>query len=69
MFQIIAFVSGLILQNIHVTLWVGLAGTALTFLIVVPPYPFYNRNQLRWLPGGGISGSLAGVEVDGRKVG
>lgn len=31
------------------TLYVGLAGTALTFLVVVPPWPFYNKNPEPWL--------------------
>lgn len=30
----------------------GLAGAALTFLAVVPPWPFYNKNPQLWLPAG-----------------
>ncbi|KAL9011172.1 MAG: hypothetical protein Q9173_003966 [Seirophora scorigena] len=54
-------------QNIWTTLWIGLGGTALTFLVVVPPYPIYNENPENWLrPNSGIAG--AGIEVDGKKI-
>lgn len=66
-FQILAFIVGFTLQNIYMTLWVGLGGAALAFLIVVPPYPFYNRSPERWLPGkSGMAG--IGIEVDGMKI-
>ncbi len=65
--QLLAFIAGFALQNIYVTLWVGLVGAALTFLVVVPPYPFYNKSPERWLPKGiGMSGS--GIEIDGKKI-
>ena len=65
--QIIAFLVGYITQDIKLTVYVGLAGTALTFLAVVPPWPFYNKNPEGWLP----SHSAAGItiDVDGQKVG
>lgn len=64
-----AFILGLVQQNIYVTLWVGLAGTALTFLMVVPAWPIFNENPVRWLPAaprGGLVGT--GIEVDGKKI-
>lgn len=49
------------------TLWIGLGGTALAFLVVVPPYPIYNENPEKWLrANSGMSGS--GIEVDGKKI-
>lgn len=65
--QIVAFLIGFAQQNIYVTLWVGLAGAALAFLVVVPPYPFYNRSPERWLPGKSSMAGI-GIEVDGKKV-
>ena len=61
---------GFILQNIYVTLWVGLGGALLAFLAVVPPYPFYNSSPERWLPGKNANAGIAGVgiEVDGKKI-
>ncbi|KAF6223367.1 hypothetical protein HO133_000209 [Letharia lupina] len=62
-----AFILGFALQNIYVTLWTGLGGAALAFLVVVPPYPFYNKSPERWLPSGsGMAGS--GIEIDGKKI-
>ena len=68
--QLLAFVLGFILQNIYVTLWVGLGGATLAFLVVVPPYPFYNSSPERWLPGKNANAGIAGmgIEVDGKKI-
>nr|POF20794.1 signal peptidase complex subunit 1 [Quercus suber] len=77
---IVSFLAGWFTNNIYNTLYVGLGGTALTFLIVVPPWPVYNRNPLPWLPaktarrtGGGRANlqgiDLGGVSVDGQKLG
>lgn len=49
---IIAFNVGYSTQDIVKTLYIGLGGTLLTFLITVPPWPFYNKNPVKWLPAG-----------------
>lgn len=65
--QILAFILGLVQQNVYITLWVGLGGTALAFLMVVPPWPIYNENPENWLPSrNGLAGT--GIEVDGKKI-
>ena len=61
--QIVAFLVGYVLQNIHYTLWIGLAGGLLTLLIVVPPWPIYNRHPEKWLPPKNQLGGLT-IEVD-----
>ena len=76
--QFLAFLVGFITQNIHNTLWIGLGGTALTFVVCVPPWPFFNKNPVQWLPStkttsaAGYTGAsgLEGVEitVDGKKI-
>ncbi|KAL5119069.1 hypothetical protein ACEQ8H_002993 [Pleosporales sp. CAS-2024a] len=65
---IVAFVVGYFTQDIRLTLYVGLAGTALTFLVVVPPWPFYNKNPEGWLPASNAPRGFS-VAVDGVKVG
>ena len=68
--QIIAFLVGFMTQDIRLSLYVGLAGTALTFLVVVPPWPFYNKNPEGWLPPhNATSGININIDVDGQKVG
>lgn len=60
-------------------LWIGLAGTVFTGLVVIPPWPFYNRNPEKWLgstgrdqkksPRSAPGISVPGITVDGVKVG
>lgn len=50
--QLIAFNVGYTLQDIQKAVYVALGGTALTFLITVPPWPFYKKNPVKWLPAG-----------------
>ncbi|BCS03903.1 signal peptidase complex subunit 1 [Aspergillus luchuensis] len=65
----VAFIVGYIFQDIHLTLWVGLAGTLITGLAVIPPWPMYNKNPEKWLvPFTTGVGGGAGIVVDGVKV-
>ncbi|KAL4725598.1 hypothetical protein ACLX1H_007747 [Fusarium chlamydosporum] len=49
---LISFVVGYILQDIKLAVYLGLGGTALTFLVVVPAWPFYKKHPVKWLPAG-----------------
>ncbi|KAK7963680.1 hypothetical protein PG996_008627 [Apiospora saccharicola] len=63
----IAFFVGYFMQDIALALKVGLAGTAVTFLVVVPPWPFFNKNPVKWLPVGGgaaVAQSHQSIVVD-----
>ncbi|KAI6091780.1 SPC12-domain-containing protein [Hypoxylon rubiginosum] len=51
----ISFLVGFLLQDIALALKIGLGGTALAFLLIVPPWPFFNRHPVKWLPVGGES--------------
>lgn len=55
-------------QDIQLALYIGLAGTALTFLVVVPPWPFYNKNPEGWLPPHNTTSRIS-IDVDGQTVG
>jgi len=74
---LLAFLAGFITQNIYNTLYVGLGGTALTFLVVVPPWPFFNTTPQPWLPArtgrAELAAQLQGVQgirvsVDGKRI-
>ncbi|KAI9683115.1 MAG: hypothetical protein M1829_005906 [Trizodia sp. TS-e1964] len=62
----VAFVVGFILQDIYLSLWIGLGGTALAFLLIVPPWPFFNQNPIDWLPG--EKNTAIGIVVDSKKI-
>ncbi|RKF56088.1 Signal peptidase complex subunit 1, partial [Erysiphe neolycopersici] len=47
---IISFTIGFVLQDIIRTLYIGLGGSALVFLLTIPPWPFYKRHPITWLP-------------------
>ena len=66
--QIIAFFVGFMAQDITLTLYIGLAGTLVTFLAVVPPWPFYNKNPEDWLPPYNSTPQY-NIDVDGQKIG
>ncbi|KAI2630616.1 microsomal signal peptidase 12kDa subunit [Hypoxylon sp. NC1633] len=51
----ISLVVGFFLQDIALSLKIGLGGTALAFLLVVPPWPFFKQHPVKWLPVGGES--------------
>ncbi|KAK4114097.1 signal peptidase-like protein [Canariomyces notabilis] len=65
----IAFFAGYLLQDIKLAVYLGLGGTVLVFVLVVPPWPFFNRNPVKWLPvRGGIS-APANLVVDDKVLG
>ncbi|KAJ4304453.1 hypothetical protein N0V88_002066 [Collariella sp. IMI 366227] len=51
----VAFLVGYFLQDIKLAVYIGLAGTAAAFVLVVPPWPFFNRHPVKWLPVGGVA--------------
>lgn len=68
---VIAFLVGFVTQDIYQTLYIGLGGTALAFVVISPPWPVFNKHPQPWLPssrsaGGGIQGIQ--IEVDGKRI-
>jgi len=53
--QLVAFVVGFYTQNIQNTLWLGLGGSMLAFVAIVPPWPYMNRAPARWLQKEGVA--------------
>ncbi|KAL2271705.1 hypothetical protein VTJ83DRAFT_1076 [Remersonia thermophila] len=64
----IAFLVGYVLQDIKLAVYIGLIGTALVFVLVIPPWPFYNKNPVKWLPVGGGYQAPANLVFDGKTV-
>ncbi|KAF3925627.1 hypothetical protein ABW21_db0206765 [Orbilia brochopaga] len=67
---LLAFIVGFIAQDIRLTLYIGLAGTALAFLAVVPPWPVYNQHPVTFLsvaPSTG-AGKVGTVVIGGEEV-
>lgn len=58
-----AFLTGYFLQDIKLALQLALAGTVLTALVVVPPWPFFNQYPVRWLPVAGSEIASQGITV------
>ncbi|KAJ1335276.1 microsomal signal peptidase 12-like protein [Microdochium nivale] len=64
---LVAFAVGFFFQDIALALKIGLAGTALAFLVIVPPWPFFNRHPVKWLPVGGgaaVAASQQNIIID-----
>ncbi|KAJ3523305.1 hypothetical protein NM688_g8751 [Phlebia brevispora] len=47
---ILSFIVGFVLQSLRVTFAVFGSGTVLLLLVVIPQWPMYNRNPVKWLP-------------------
>ncbi|ERS97154.1 signal peptidase protein complex subunit 1 [Sporothrix schenckii 1099-18] len=49
----ITFVVGYVLQDIKLAVYIALGGTVLSFVAIIPPWPFFNKHPVKWLPVGG----------------
>lgn len=75
--SVVSVLIGFFTQDIYKTLYIGLGGTAATFLLVVPQWPIYTNKPEPWLPARVQKPSAARnvdlggvhVEVDGKRVG
>ncbi|KAK5082998.1 hypothetical protein LTR05_006880 [Lithohypha guttulata] len=64
---LVGLAIGFVQQDIHLTMWITLAGTVVTLLVVVPPWPSFNKNPQPWL-GSRTKVSHGGIVVQGMKV-
>ncbi|KAK6584553.1 hypothetical protein PZA11_002777 [Diplocarpon coronariae] len=62
----IAFIVGYVKEDIKLALRFGLAGSALTLLLVVPPWGIFKRHPVKWLPIAGKESHSQGIFVDGK---
>ncbi|XP_042307935.1 signal peptidase complex subunit 1 [Sceloporus undulatus] len=47
---VIGFICGYITEQFGWTVYIVMAGFALSCLLTLPPWPIYRRNPLKWLP-------------------
>ncbi|XP_032050366.1 signal peptidase complex subunit 1 [Aythya fuligula] len=47
---VIGFIYGFITEQFGWTVYIFMAGVALSCLLTLPPWPMYRRNPLKWLP-------------------
>lgn len=47
---VIGFVYGYMIEQFGWTVYIVMAGFALSCLLTLPPWPMYRRNPLKWLP-------------------
>ncbi|KAI9315674.1 microsomal signal peptidase 12 kDa subunit-domain-containing protein [Dichotomocladium elegans] len=48
--MVAGFVIGYVNQDLLLTIIIFGIGVALSLLVALPPWPFYNRHPLKWLP-------------------
>jgi len=63
LFGVIAFLVGFITQDIYQTLYIGLGGTALAFVVISPPWPLFNKHPVSFLPSSKSRGGIEGIEI------
>lgn len=67
--QILAFVVGISLQDVHLSLYTLLAGTVLATMVIVPPWPYFNKHPVKWLPGSKSKEDVGlDITMDGKKI-
>lgn len=66
--QAISFIVGFALQDIKLALFIGLGGSAFALVVVVPPWPLYNRHPTKWISDRGIHANTQSIIVDGKTV-
>ncbi|KAF9150060.1 hypothetical protein BG015_008119 [Linnemannia schmuckeri] len=49
-FGVIAFLAGLIAQDIRLSMYIFAAGVAIAAFLVIPAWPYLRKNPIKWLP-------------------
>ncbi|KAK5815375.1 signal peptidase-like protein subunit [Linnemannia elongata] len=50
-FGVIAFLVGLIAQDIRLSMYIFAAGVVVAAFLVIPAWPYLRKNPIKWLPG------------------
>ncbi|CAO3570133.1 unnamed protein product [Mortierella alpina] len=68
-FGVIGFLVGFLLQDIRVSLYIFTAGIVLAGLLVIPAWPYLNRNSIQWLPSRAKAAAAAAAQQESSKAG
>ncbi|KAF9292769.1 signal peptidase-like protein subunit [Linnemannia elongata] len=49
-FGVIAFLVGLIAQDIRLSMYIFAAGVVVAAFLVIPAWPYLRKNPIKWLP-------------------
>ncbi|KAF8937122.1 hypothetical protein BGZ47_009163 [Haplosporangium gracile] len=49
-FGVIAFLAGLIAQDIRLSMYIFAAGVVVAAFLVIPAWPYLRKNPIKWLP-------------------
>ncbi|KAG0226510.1 hypothetical protein BGW42_003609 [Actinomortierella wolfii] len=49
-FSVIGFLIGIFLQDIRVAIYTFVAGVIVAGALVIPAWPYLNKNPIQWLP-------------------
>lgn len=49
-FGAVAFIVGFCLQSVRISCYIMLAGMIITALVILPPWPFYSKHPIKFLP-------------------
>ncbi|KAL6607546.1 microsomal signal peptidase 12 kDa subunit [Neocallimastix sp. 'constans'] len=49
-FGIVSFIVGFVMQSVKISCYIMLAGIIITAVIILPPWPFYSKNPIKFLP-------------------
>ncbi|EZF22929.1 hypothetical protein H112_04410 [Trichophyton rubrum D6] len=63
-FAVVSFLVGYAYEDVFLTLWTMTAGSILTMLAIVPPWPMYNQHPESWLVTGAGGIGRDGIVID-----
>ncbi|OUM69085.1 hypothetical protein PIROE2DRAFT_2969 [Piromyces sp. E2] len=49
-FGVISFIVGFCMQSVRISCYIMLVGIIVTALVILPPWPFYSKNPIKFLP-------------------
>ena len=67
-FGVLSFLVGFAVKDYQTMVYINGVGLALSCLLVLPDWPFFNRHQLKWLPAMKPGEKAAGWNLLGMQI-